>query len=359
MNTFVITANNIEELGGAQHVAHRLAMGLAARGHQVHLVGVTPVGDSHEYLFGSESNPYQCHTLMPEIWPEKTASNAKVRTELRNIAVARLRSLLDSLGAARVIATQLWSLEIVLDAIPESATSFPVIGQYHGSFAAAANGRDIRRAQKMAGACEFFAVLSREDASAFAAAGLTNVVHLANPTTLTADQFQRALEVPRGSTIDYVGRLSIEKGPDLLLDAWQLSKPPGFTLRITGSGPMQSELERRHCVDVDFHAPVTDIAPTLAQSRVVVIPSRTEGAPLVLAESLALGTPVVVTDVSSGIREMVTGNPRAVLVERDNPEALAEGIRVAIELAPDPRPIYPDDSDIFEQWEQLFATGVN
>jgi len=72
-----------------------------------------------------------------------------------------------------------------------------------------------------------------------------------------------------------------------------------------------------------------------------------------------LGTPVVVTDVSSGIREMVAGNPRAVLVERESALAIAEGISRALALSPDPDPILRNDSAIYEKWEQLFAIGAN
>jgi glycosyltransferase involved in cell wall biosynthesis len=296
---------------------------------------------------------------MTEIWPEKTSTNGELRANLRAHAVSELWSLLKSLGSANIVSTQLWSLEIVFDALPANSDQFPVIGQYHGSFAASANGRDIHRVRKLAGACEYFAVLSGKDAQAFASAGLTNVVTLGNPNTITTQQFTEATAEVRGNTIDYLGRLSVEKGPDLLLDAWELQRPEGFTLRLTGSGPMEAELINRKLENVEFCAPVTDAAPIIASSRVVVIPSRTEGAPLVLAEALALGTPVVVTDVSSGIREMVAGNPRAVLVERESVLAIAEGISRALALSPDPDPILRNDSAIYDKWEQLFATDAN
>ena len=148
----------------------------------------------------------------------------------------------------------------------------------------------------------------------------------------------------RGNTIEYLGRLSVEKGPYLLLGAWELQPPAGFTLPLTDSGPMQDELINRKLENVELCAPVTDAAPIIASSKVVVIPSRTEGAPLVLAEALSLGTPVVVIDVSSGVREIVAGYPRAVLVERESARAIAEGISRALALSPDPDPILPSDS---------------
>ncbi|MCF8530649.1 MAG: glycosyltransferase [Candidatus Nanopelagicales bacterium] len=354
MSNYVITANNIAELGGAQHVAHTLARGLASRGHTVYLVGITPVVDPHTYPNGG----YAERTLMPQIWPEKTSANGDLRTNLRAQAVTELQSLLRSLGSANIVATQLWSLEIVLDALGDPNPHFPVIGQYHGSFAAAASGRDLRRAEKLAPQCTYFTALSGEDTAAFAQAGLTNVITLNNPTTITVEQFTEATAQVRGNTIDYIGRLSAEKGPDLLLSAWQQlqasDQVEGITLRFTGSGPMREELVARGVANAEFADPVDNAAHVIGQSRLVVLPSRTEGAPLVLAEALTLGTPVVVTDVSSGIREMIAGQSRAVLVERDSVEALAAGIAAGIAMESDPHPVYSQDDRVFEALEGLF-----
>lgn len=354
MSNYVITANNIAELGGAQNVAHTMARGLVARGHTVYLVGITPVADPHTYPNGG----YTSLTLMPQIWPEKTSTNGDLRSRLRADAVSELQSLLQSLGTANIVATQLWSLEILLDALTGWDPNFPIVGQYHGSFAAAATGRDLRRAQRLAPSCAYFTALSVEDASAFAQAGLTNVVKLGNPNTITAEQFELEVTEVRGDTIDYVGRLSAEKGPDLLLAAWEKlqgsNEIAGLTLRYTGSGPLREELKARSIPHVEFANPVDSAAPLIRQSRLVVVPSRTEGAPLVLAEALALGTPVVVTDVSSGVREMVSGHPRAILVARDSVTALAAGITQGLSLLMDPHPVYPSDSVIFEALEGLF-----
>lgn len=348
MANYVITANNISELGGAQKIAHTLARGFAQRGHQVHLVGITPVADPHDYQVNGD---YQVHTLMAEVWPLKGDAREGSRTTLRAQAVSALNQLLMRLGSANIIATQLWSLEIVLDALAPQRNLFPVIGQYHGSFAAAAAGRDIKRIQKLAPNCEYFTALSGEDCSGFLDAGLTNAISLPNPLSLTPEQCESAQHVQRGTTVDFVGRLSREKGPDLLLAAWNIAQlPQPWVLRLTGNGPLQGVSTDR----IEYLPPVVDVVPTIASAGVVVIPSRTEGAPLVLAEALALGTPVVVTDVSSGVREMVANNPLAVLVERENPVALAEGLQRAIQIAPTNPKVRPDDSAVFDRWESLF-----
>ena len=349
MANYVITANNISELGGAQKIAHTLARGFAQRGHQVHLIGVTPVNDPHDYHVSGE---YQVHTLMREVWPLRGDAREGSRSTLRAQAVAELNQLLASLGSANIIATQLWSLEILLDALPHARHQYPVIGQYHGSFAAAASGRDIKRIQKLASACDYFAALSTEDCSALLDAGLTNAIAQPNPVSLTAEQFAAVRGIKRGATVDFVGRLSPEKGPDLLLEAWEHAQLPNrWRLRFTGNGPMRGASTDR----IEYLPAVSDVVPIIAGAGVVAIPSRTEGAPLVLAEALALGSPVVVTDVSSGVREMVANNPLAVLVERENPAELAAGIKRAVTITPNNPVALPDDTAVFSRWESLFA----
>ncbi len=281
MNTYIITANNIQELGGAQKIAHTLAQGFADRGHTVHLVGITPVAEPHDY---AQSGDYHVHTLMPAIWPMKDSQQAGQRTQLRAGAVAQLRVLLESCGSANVIATQLWSLEILLDARSDNSWKFPIVGQYHGSFAAAAIGRDLRRIQKIGGQCAYFAALTGEDAEAFADAGLTNSIAQPNPSSLSKAQLLSANTTQRGTTIDFIGRLSAEKGPDLLIEAWRLAQqqvPDFWQLQFTGDGPMRIELQSRGVDRVSFLPPVANIVPVLERSGVVVLPSRTEGAPLV------------------------------------------------------------------------------
>ena len=67
-----------------------------------------------------------------------------------------------------------------------------------------------------------------------------------------------------------------------------------------------------------------EVAAEMRQSSVVVLPSRRETFGVVLAESLACGTPVVAT--RCGGPEDIVGPEDGVLVEPENPSALAAGI---------------------------------
>lgn len=324
----MLCANNVSELGGAQNVVHTLARTFAQRGHTVHVVGVTP----HEHPHAFDTAGYSVHTLMDSIWPLKTDPNAGERTALRAQAVSNFAALLGALAADSdrppcVIAAQLFSLEILRDSLP-ARSPWRVISQYHGSFAAAAGGRDLRRVLTHVPATELFTVLSEEDATAFAGAGLTNVTTMANPWTLWP--VDDALPPNPQPTFDFIGRLSPEKGPDLLLDAWKAIESkvdPRWRLRFIGTGPAHEQIRAAATGHrVDFLDPLVDISPLLMSAGAVVLPSRTEGAPLVLAEALSAGVPVIVSDCSSGVREMIAGTNQAVLVERENVAALASAL---------------------------------
>lgn len=68
-----------------------------------------------------------------------------------------------------------------------------------------------------------------------------------------------------------------------------------------------------------------DVGDLLAAADVVVVPSRREGLPGVVVEAMALGTPVVASDLP-GCREAL-GDDLGVLVAPDDPAALADALR--------------------------------
>ena len=143
----------------------------------------------------------------------------------------------------------------------------------------------------------------------------------------------RALPRP---IIGFVGRLSPEKGADILLHALHLLHGLGAThsLVIAGDGPQRTELtqlagslglER----NVLFCGRVEDVASLYAEVDLVVIPSRSEGLPSVLLEALDANLPVVATDVGA-IREVLVESDSGVVVSPETPRELADGIEHAL-----------------------------
>lgn len=342
MTRVLLCANNIDEVGGAQRVAHVLAGGLQARGHDVELVGVTPFEPRHDF-----GGAYPRTVLMSKPWPAKSIQTERVRNQLRAEAVSRMVELTKGADQPSVIVTaQVWAMEIVGDALaalaPAVRARWSVIGQYHGSFAAAASGRDLARILRSYASASVFTALTGEDADAFIRAGLNNVRVMPNPLAFWPD-----LPVDRtgvdARVLLYLGRLSHEKGVDLLVDAWSLisDRHPTWTLRIVGDGPQSEELvaQARGLAGADrieWWGATIDPQAALMDSDLVVLPSRTEGLPLVVAEALACALPVVATDCSSGVRVLVGEGEHAggveagTLVHRGDSRALATALDAAM-----------------------------
>ena len=130
----------------------------------------------------------------------------------------------------------------------------------------------------------------------------------------------------------YVGRLSYEKGVDVLLDAWPAVRAeyPQATLRIVGDGPARRLLElhpsaRGEGGSVSFVGSANPPWPHYAEASVVVLPSRSEGTPNVLLEAICLDRRVVATDVG-GIADALGVPPAGLLVPSEQPAALARGV---------------------------------
>jgi glycosyltransferase involved in cell wall biosynthesis len=132
----------------------------------------------------------------------------------------------------------------------------------------------------------------------------------------------------------FVGRLEERKGVDILLDAVALLKASGsdVRLKIVGNGPQREALQRQTAA-LSLAAVVTfagtkdeaAVAEALRYSDVLVVPSLSEGLPVVIMEALASGVPVVASAVD-GIPELVREGETGRLVPPSDPQALAKTI---------------------------------
>lgn len=125
---------------------------------------------------------------------------------------------------------------------------------------------------------------------------------------------------PTERAVVCVGRICRQKGQDVLLDAWSRLPGDDRSLTLVGGGPdLDSLRERWSSPDIRFTGE-TDRRTALdwmAAADLVVLPSRWEGLALVPLESLAVGTPVVATDVN-GTREVLTEGVGSVVPIEDS-----------------------------------------
>jgi glycosyltransferase involved in cell wall biosynthesis len=144
-----------------------------------------------------------------------------------------------------------------------------------------------------------------------------------------------ALQVPRGGVrIGWVGRLSREKGADVMVDALARLKRPHVQLSVIGDGKPLKQLQGRAAFlgvekQITWHGLVPDAGRLLAAFDVVVLSSRTEGTPIILFEAIAARVPVVATAVG-GVPNVISDR-EAVLVPAEDPLALAQGVARALD----------------------------
>lgn len=122
-----------------------------------------------------------------------------------------------------------------------------------------------------------------------------------------------------------VGRLSEQKGQDVLLRAWRMvgETAPEARLALVGDGPLRTDLEAMAPPDVRFVGYTDQVRPWLEAANVIVQPSRWEGMSLSVIEALACARSVVVAD-APGMREVAEGV--GAVVAPEDPNALRDAL---------------------------------
>ena len=313
MRPIVIMANSITELGGATRVAHVLASGLAARGYPVHLVGLETAAEPHVFDVDPE---YGRVTLLDG--PVPSASDEQQRADADAALERGLAATLAGIEPGVVVTTQVWCKE-VLDRVPHQG--WRVIGQYHSSAEAALRGGDAARLAAAYADVEWFTLLSEADADVFRARGMPQAIAMPNPVAFWPDD--PASKDAR--IITFLGRLSVEKAPGILADAWTMLEAahPDWQVQFVGSGPLADEILARGLPRATVLPPTPDPAAVLLASGVLALPSLVEGFPLALLEAMACGLAVVASDASAGVRELVEDEVSGLLAVRGDAEDLA------------------------------------
>jgi glycosyltransferase involved in cell wall biosynthesis len=135
---------------------------------------------------------------------------------------------------------------------------------------------------------------------------------------------------PRQQLVLGVGRLTRQKGFDLLLRAFALVRAghPDWTVTIFGVGPERESLGTLAdslgiAASVKFAGTDPLIESWMARAGLVVQPSRFEGFPNAVLEAMGLGAPVISADCPSGPRDLITDGVDGRLVPVDDVDALA------------------------------------
>jgi glycosyltransferase involved in cell wall biosynthesis len=133
--------------------------------------------------------------------------------------------------------------------------------------------------------------------------------------------------VDSGNIVGWVGRLSREKGADVMLAA--LARTDQWNLSIIGTGRerrlLSEEAEKlglRH--RVVWHGELSNAGRYLRAFDAFVMSSRTEGTPIVLFEAMYAKVPIIATRVG-GVPDVLSSE-HAVLVPPENPQSIADAL---------------------------------
>lgn len=164
---------------------------------------------------------------------------------------------------------------------------------------------------------------------------IPNGINLERFKNLSREDIRRRLKIKEDEKIIIsVGGLRPIKGVKYLIEAMKFitDNNENISLMIVGDGKekeylgsLVKELELEQYVTFVGKIPNEKVPEYMAVSDVFVLPSLSEGFPVVNLEAMASGLPIVATKVG-GVPEIIKDGKNGFLVESKNPERIAERI---------------------------------
>ena len=157
-----------------------------------------------------------------------------------------------------------------------------------------------------------------------------------------------------------VGRLEPQKRWDRLIAALPLLADQTIPLVILGEGSERGAIEAQiralglvKRVHLLGHS--SDPLPVMARAAVLVLTSDYEGVPGVLREALSVGTPVISTDSSAAVAEIVDRTDRGTVIAREDAAALVAALNAWLEPTTHrPAPVPQPGADSADRYLALF-----
>lgn len=129
-----------------------------------------------------------------------------------------------------------------------------------------------------------------------------------------------------------IGRLHYQKGFDVLIDSFYLSKvyKNGWKLVILGEGSeekfLKNKVKKLKLNNKILFKGFVDPTIWYKKSKIFVLPSRFEGTPNVLLEAISMGLPTIITNNCKGAMYYLKNNFSTLVVPAENSQALSKTI---------------------------------
>lgn len=343
--------------------------------YQVYLI--TASQDNHQFPFPLSIKikhidlNIRFHTQYQYTYPKRLL----IKWQMKQNFKKKLRNIISDIDPDIIIATTYWNADVVCNLkcrgkkIIEShcvkyhtnineIANLPIIKKISNHIFTWRYNRIIEKKS------DVLITLTQNDAKEWKKAKNTMVIPniITNPTHRHSDcSFHRAIAV---------GRLTYQKGFDLLLEVWKdiHAKHPDWRLDIFGEGDDRQKLIKQiadykmnNCVTI--HPTNLRIQKEYLNSSIYILSSRFEGFALTLIEAMNCGVPCISFDCPHGPSEIIKNQSDGILVENNNIHQMAESLCYLIENE-DIRKAYGKEAkenvkrflpeNIMPQWEQLF-----
>lgn len=144
-------------------------------------------------------------------------------------------------------------------------------------------------------------------------------------------------EVRNTTQLLFIGRLTEQKGIDILLEAINrvIKKGGDVNVKIIGDGELRKQLEILSNQlgiynYVKFEGIQENVMYWYLNSDILIIPSRYEGLPLVLLEGMACGVPIIASNIPAH-REVLKDGITGIIFEKENIKQLSDKIEYLIQ----------------------------
>lgn len=305
---------NFSSGGGTERVTSVIANNLVQRGYIVSVISCRE-GENSKFFIDRRINLYSLHG-------EKTSNSMFRKFEtIRKLKKVVIENNMDVLVSVDV-ALYMYLLPL------QKRNLCKCIAWEHFNFYIA-NGFMVKIARKLAAAyADCVIVLGKNDLNNYLSnyKKINRIEYIYNPI---------ALSMEKKSTMDKkrviaVGRLTKQKGFDLLLDAWKIVENSNleWSLDIFGEGILRDSLKQQiddlGLKNVRLCGYAKDIEEEYVNSSIFALSSRYEGFVLVLMEAQAKALPCVSFNCKEGPAETIDNGVNGYLVEEGDVAGFAE-----------------------------------
>lgn len=318
MKNLAFLINNLSHGAGTERATCVIANGLADFGYKVSILSCR---EGMEYKF-----PISDKVSVVSLKGEEI----KNRVLRKAMLLKRLKEVIDREGIEILVAVDVILIYYLLGVKAIHHTLKIIAWEHFNFYAKRSLARRLAR-RLSAKYADAIVVLGERDLKNYKdkLRRIKRIVRIYNPVTVSLDTKSKLEE----KTVLAVGRLTRQKGFDLLLEAWRYIEPEfgDWKLRIIGDGEEKEALcniiEKYNLRNVELLPYQKDIDQWYMHASIFALSSRYEGFVLVMIEAMAKGLPVVSFNCKEGPYELIEDGINGYLVDEGNIEGFAEKLK--------------------------------